>query len=482
MATAGMRCPGVASSSGRGLQWPAPPSLAAHHCVHAKCKRALQLRTAYKRPVKYRRPSLIVSRQATADAPAKKRGRKPAPAGLPTPGAYQQTLKKSFTVGGLGLHTGEYAYVRVRPARAGEGRYFVRVPEGTNCHLFEIDEPAPVDAENLEGDEDVLDQDEEDMQLEVFRQFLSAQEGGYMGTFVEYVEEEVADKALALFGDITEEEEEEGVEEVVPRAEDEVYVQASVDNVSQEQYICTVLGQGDHRVENVQPLLSALEAFGVDNARIEIEGGPEIPIIDGSAMGWCVEIHRVGLRLATNPQHKEKMRRLQLVPKQPVTVREGDAFVSFFPEDTVRLTYGIDHKNEAPIIGKQWFSWAPDEDEHYRWEIGPARMYAASLEYLYGMRDAGFVKGGAVGCAIIGFGDRWYEPDQVRYPDDEPVRHEMLGLMGDLSLLAENGNAGLPVGHVVAYKADHDLHIKFAQALQDSCTRADLTAVKLAAH
>ncbi|GFH16673.1 uncharacterized protein HaLaN_13139 [Haematococcus lacustris] len=48
----------------------------------------------------------------------------------PIPGEYQQTLMKSFTIGGIGLHTGEYTTVRVRPAFANEGRYFVRVPEG----------------------------------------------------------------------------------------------------------------------------------------------------------------------------------------------------------------------------------------------------------------------------------------------------------------------------------------------------------------
>eukprot|EP00775_Hariotina_reticulata_P013611 gene13611-13736_t len=49
---------------------------------------------------------------------------------LPQPLDYQQTVIKSFTIGGVGLHSGEYAVVRVRPAFAGEGRYFVRVPEG----------------------------------------------------------------------------------------------------------------------------------------------------------------------------------------------------------------------------------------------------------------------------------------------------------------------------------------------------------------
>ena len=56
-------------------------------------------------------------------------------------------------------------------------------------------------------------------------------------------------------------------------------------------------------------------------------------------------------------------------------VREGDAFVTFYPEKAQRVTCGINHIGEAMIIGKQWMSWAPAEDEPYRWSLSPARSY-----------------------------------------------------------------------------------------------------------
>lgn len=66
----------------------------------------------------------------------------------------QQTLLKSFTIGGIGMHTAEYASVRVRPAYAGEGRYFVRVPEGTNANLYIHTPQVPLDEEAVrEGDD-----------------------------------------------------------------------------------------------------------------------------------------------------------------------------------------------------------------------------------------------------------------------------------------------------------------------------------------
>ncbi len=50
-------------------------------------------------------------------------------------------------------------------------------------------------------------------------------------------------------------------------------------------------------------------------------------------------------------------------------------------------------------------------------------------------------------------------------------------MQGNLSLLAEDGSGGLPLGHIVAYKASHDLQLKFTQALRDSCSEADYVPV-----
>lgn len=76
----------------------------------------------------------------------------------------------------------------------------------------------------------------------------------------------------------------------------------------------------------------------------------------------------------------DKVIRHVLAPKKQLTVRRDDAFITFFPEGTQRLTYGIDESREATIIGKQWMSWSPGEDHHYRWAIAPARSYHPSLQ------------------------------------------------------------------------------------------------------
>ena len=75
-------------------------------------------------------------------------------------------------------------------------------------------------------------------------------------------------------------------------------------------------------------------------------------------------------------------------PTSVVMVREGDAFVTFYPEKAQRVTCGIDHIGEAMIIGKQWMSWAPAEDEPYRWSLSPARSYYTHPQ----------VRSGGLGC------------------------------------------------------------------------------------
>ena len=91
--------------------------------------------------------------------------------------------------------------------------------------------------------------------------------------------------------------------------------------------------------------------------------------------GW-----KAGVRTAGMPG-KERIRRVQTAPNDQLTVLGDDgAFISFMPDTSTRLSYGINHAAEAPIIGSQWLSWSPEDGEHYRWAIAPARTYAPSLE------------------------------------------------------------------------------------------------------
>ncbi|HEY9618090.1 MAG TPA: UDP-3-O-acyl-N-acetylglucosamine deacetylase, partial [Microcoleaceae cyanobacterium] len=209
--------------------------------------------------------------------------------------------------------------------------------------------------------------------------------------------------------------------------------------------LSTELAQGAAQVRTVEHLLAALAGMGVDNARIELDA-PEVPLLDGSAREWVEAIAEVGLE----PQ---RMARTAIDLEAPVWVRQDDAFVAALPSPELRFTYGIDF--DLPAIGNQWHSWSSQAS--FATEIAPARTFglAHQIEYL---RAQGLIKGGSLDNALVCSTEGWLNPP-LRFPN-EPVRHKLLDLIGDLSLLGD-----FPKAHFLAYKASHQLHIQLVRSL-----------------
>ena len=284
----------------------------------------------------------------------------------------RHTLGTAFERSGIGLHSGHFTNVRVLPAEAGEGRYFVRVDlPGTPII------PARVEA----------------------------------------VHETTLSTELRT-----------------PTA---------------------TPTSGDARVRTVEHLLAALAGSGVDDARIEIDG-PEVPLLDGSALPWVEAIIEVdSVEQTTN---ELRMPNSQFVLSTPVSVYQGDAFVTALPAPTTRFTYGIEFDN--PCIGNQWYSWTP-EQESFAGAIAPARTFGLANQ-IDSLREAGLIKGGSLENALVCGDQGWLNPP-LRF-SNEPVRHKLLDLVGDLSLLGT-----FPAAHFLAYKASHNLHIQLAKQLALVC-------------
>ncbi|PSN20114.1 UDP-3-O-[3-hydroxymyristoyl] N-acetylglucosamine deacetylase [filamentous cyanobacterium CCP5] len=212
--------------------------------------------------------------------------------------------------------------------------------------------------------------------------------------------------------------------------------------------LSTELRQGNAAIRTVEHLLAALSGLGIDNARIEVNG-PELPLLDGSAQSWAEAIASAQpvLQSALRPQGELA---------DPIWIRDGDAFVAALPADSPRFTYGIDF--EVAAIGNQWHSWSPTSSQSFLSDIAPARTFGLAHQVDY-LRAQGLIKGGSLDNALVCEGDRWLNPP-LRFAN-EPVRHKLLDLIGDLSLLG-----ALPRAHILAYKASHQLHVQLAQALQ----------------
>ena len=215
--------------------------------------------------------------------------------------------------------------------------------------------------------------------------------------------------------------------------------------------LSTELAAGDATVRTVEHVLAALIGMGIDNVQIEVSG-PELPLLDGSARLWVEAIAAAG-------RETQGGIRQTWIIDHPVWVRDQDAFVVAMPAAETRLTYGIDF--ELSAIGNQWFSWSP-ETQSFAEEVAPARTFGLAHQIDY-LRQQGLIKGGSLENALVCDRDGWINPP-LRF-ENEPVRHKLLDLIGDLSLLGP-----LPTAHVMAYKASHTLHVQLAKALSSQKT------------
>jgi UDP-3-O-acyl-N-acetylglucosamine deacetylase len=384
---------------------------------------------------------------------------------LPFVKEYQQTLCRDFVLGGIGLHSAEYAHIRVRPASAGDGRYFVIVPKGTisDCPTYDVERKQLEDAGrgNYENEFDkAWNSRIRDHSVESFLAYHEAKTKGYHGSIEEFEEEFYCAENQIILSEMKRRissKAETKDTKVIPMTQEEIIIPASLEFACGEVNY-TALSRNGHTVRSVEHILSALEACGVDNCRIEIEGGREIPVIDGSAYGWTTLIIRVGVIQCLTEAPKGILK----VHEPIVVTGENGSFVSGVPSSNTLISAGWDGlPSGASCFGRSWYTWCMNEDFHFHFSVAPAKTFYHSEFELDALYDSGLVQAGPSACAIVGMGETFQNPGEVTFPDDEASRHKVIDFVGDLSLLSSNGQGGIPVGHFVAWNADHVLQIKF---------------------
>ena len=140
-------------------------------------------------------------------------------------------------------------------------------------------------------------------------------------------------------------------------------------------------------------------------------------------------------------------------------VRQGLSFVTALAAESLSIGAGIEFPHAA--IGRQLYSLALTPEAFVR-EIAPARTFGFR-DQVEALRAAGLIRGGDLDNALVCDGERWLNPP-LRF-SDEPVRHKLLDLLGDLAL------AGLPQAQVFAYRGSHGLHTALAAALSAASDR-----------
>jgi len=231
-------------------------------------------------------------------------------------------------------------------------------------------------------------------------------------------------------------------------------IPARIESV-RETMLSTELVNGAAKIRTVEHLLASLAGMGIDNARIEVDGA-EVPLLDGSARSWTSAITQAGIVEQSETKSANTKCSKAIVLTEPVFVRHGDAFVAALPSEELRFSYGIDF--ELSAIGNQWHSWRFDPDT-FAEEIAPARTFGLAHQ-IEQLRANGLIKGGSLENALVCRSDGWINPP-LRF-SNEPVRHKLLDLIGDLSLLGT-----FPTAHFLAYKASHGLHTQLARQLSN---------------
>lgn len=212
--------------------------------------------------------------------------------------------------------------------------------------------------------------------------------------------------------------------------------------------LCTALQLDSGPLATVEHLLAALAGTAVTHAELWVEGD-EIPLLDGSAQGWVEAIGEAGLvSLGCRPDPGGLI--------APITVQQGQSFATALPAQALQIGAAVEFSQ--PAIGRQLYSLALTPQAFVD-EIAPARTFGFK-EQVEQLRAAGLIQGGALGNALVCDGERWLNPP-LRFAD-EPVRHKLLDLLGDLAL------AGLPQAQVFAYRGSHGLHTALAAALAEA--------------
>jgi UDP-3-O-[3-hydroxymyristoyl] N-acetylglucosamine deacetylase/3-hydroxyacyl-[acyl-carrier-protein] dehydratase len=237
----------------------------------------------------------------------------------------------------------------------------------------------------------------------------------------------------------------------------------------------TTIARGDAKVHTVEHVLSALAGLEIDNCVCELDN-IEPPVGDGSSRPFVDVLLKAGIETQDEPK-------IYFEPDTPINYSEPARGVDLIviPSDDFRVTFMVDYRN--PALGTQYTTLASLEEE-YAEEFAPARTFCflSEVEFLH---KQGLIKGGSLDTAVVICDDNYTQADADRlrdaigYPNpfkigrtgivddiplrfpNEPVRHKVVDLIGDLSLI------GRPIrAHVLAARAGHAANVALARKIR----------------
>jgi len=224
--------------------------------------------------------------------------------------------------------------------------------------------------------------------------------------------------------------------------------------------MATVIGSDKGFISTIEHFLSALYAYGIDNLRVVVNGN-EMPIMDGSAISFCLLLDEAGIARQEAPK---KIIRV----KQVVEVEEGEKFVRLLPSQSAGFDFKI--KFDHPVIGEQdhTFSFST---HNFIDEIARARTFGFAKDIQY-LQSQNLALGASLQNAI-GLDDyKVLNPEGLRF-ENEFARHKILDAMGDMMVTGHN-----ILAQYDSFAGSHDLNYKLTSKLLSDSRNYELVAVE----
>lgn len=245
----------------------------------------------------------------------------------------------------------------------------------------------------------------------------------------------------------------------------------------------TVISRGDLRISTIEHALAALYAAGIDNCLIQLNA-PELPILDGSAKVYCEKIIEAGIE----EQNADKD---FYVVKQKIEVRDDTSGSSIvvLPDDEFSIDTMVSF--DSPVLTNQYASL--DKLDDFSREIGASRTFVFVRE-VEPLVKGNLIKGGDLDNAIVIYDSPMQQEELDRladlmgvphknvtefgyindFPllaDNEPARHKLLDVLGDIALI------GRPMrGKVIATRPGHSINTTFAKKIRKEIKHQELQA------
>ncbi len=235
----------------------------------------------------------------------------------------------------------------------------------------------------------------------------------------------------------------------------------------------TVIGKKDIQISTIEHAMAALYAAGIDNCLIEVDA-PEFPILDGSSRFYTEGISKVGLK-------KQTANKQYYIVKHKIEVKDEEtgASIMILPEDNFSVNVLVSYN--SPVLTNQYA--VMDDLSQFPSEISASRtfVFVREIEMLI---QNNLIKGGDLDNAIVIYDQKVSQDsldklaDMMNQPrksaeelgyisnnplvfDNEPARHKLLDVIGDIALIGRTLK-----GRIIATHPGHSINNKLARMIR----------------